>query len=82
MAKHAGCGCPGRVLLPPIHISFSLNHVEGHQIVVISEEEGRRDRIAFNSLYLFSSKSINYKANGEELYDSRVERLHQLPTYR
>ena len=29
----------------------------------------RRHRIAFNSLYLFSSRSINYKANGEELYD-------------
>ena len=42
---------------------------------MISEEEGRRDRIAFNSLYLFSFKPINYKANGEELYDSRVERL-------
>ena len=40
---------------------------------MISEEEGRRDRIAFNSLYLFSSKSINYKANGEALYNSRVE---------
>ena len=33
------------------------------------EEEGRQHRIAFNSLYLFSSKSINYKANGEELYN-------------
>ena len=42
---------------------------------MISEEEGRQHRIAFNSLYLFSSKSINYKANGEALYDSRVERL-------
>ena len=41
--------------------------------VVISEEEGRQHRIAFNSLYLFSFRSINYKANGEELYDSRVE---------
>ena len=30
--------------------------------VVISEEEGRRHRIAFNSLYLFSFKSINYEA--------------------
>ena len=29
----------------------------------------RRHRIAFNSLYLFSSKSIIYKVNGEELYD-------------
>ena len=38
-------------------------------IVVISEEEGSRDRIAFKSLYLFSFKPINYKANGEELYD-------------
>ena len=36
---------------------------------MISEEEGRRHRIAFNSLYLFSSKSINYKANGETLYN-------------
>ena len=44
------------------------------QIVVISEEEGRRHRIAFNSLYLFSFRPINYEANREELYDSRVER--------
>ena len=43
--------------------------------VVISEEEGRRHRIAFNSLYLFSFRSINYEANGEALYDSRVEQL-------
>ena len=35
----------------------------------ISEEEGRRHRIAFNSLYLFSFRSINYEANGEELYN-------------
>ena len=41
---------------------------------MISEEEGCRDRIAFNSLYLFSFRSINYEVNGEELYDSRVER--------
>ena len=33
------------------------------------EEEGRRHRIAFNSLYLFSFKSIIYEANGEELYN-------------
>ena len=33
------------------------------------EEEGRRHRIAFNSLYLFSFRSINYEANGEELYN-------------
>ena len=41
--------------------------------VVISEEEGRRDKIAFNSLYLFSSKSINYEANGENCIITRVE---------
>ena len=41
---------------------------------MISEEEGRRHRIAFNSLYLFSFRPINYEANREELYDSRVER--------
>ena len=29
----------------------------------------RRHRIAFNSLYLFSSKSINYEANGEALHN-------------
>ena len=34
-----------------------------------SEEEGRRHRITFNSLYLFSFRSINYEANGEELYN-------------
>ena len=34
-----------------------------------SEEEGRRHRIAFNSLYLFSFRSIIYEANGEELYN-------------
>ena len=33
------------------------------------EEEGRRHRIAFNSLYLFSFRSIIYEANGEELYN-------------
>ena len=42
--------------------------------VVISEEEGRRHRIAFNSLYLFSFRPIIYQVNGEALYDSRVER--------
>ena len=40
-----------------------------HGCVVISEEEGRRHRIAFNSLYLFSFRSIIYEANGEELYN-------------
>ena len=34
-----------------------------------SEEEGRQHRIAFNSLYLFSSKSINYEANGGALHN-------------
>ena len=38
-------------------------------VVVISEEEGRQHRITFNSLYLFSSKSINYEANGEALHN-------------
>ena len=33
------------------------------------EEEGRRHRIAFNSLYSFSFRSIIYEANGEELYN-------------
>ena len=48
---------------------FLPNHVEGHQIVVKSEEEGRQHRIALNSLYLFSSKSINYEANGGVLHN-------------
>ena len=34
-----------------------------------SEEEGRQHKIAFNSLYLFSTKSIIYEANGEALYN-------------
>ncbi len=46
--------------------------------VVISEEEGRRHRIAFNSLYLFSFRPIIYEVNGEALYDSCVERTRQL----
>ena len=33
------------------------------------EEEGRRHRIAFNSLYLVSFRSIIYEANGVELYN-------------
>ena len=33
------------------------------------EEECRRHRIDFNSLYLFSFRSIIYEANGEELYN-------------
>ena len=47
--------------------------------VVISEEEGRRHRIAFNSLYLFSFRSINYEANGEELYNYTRGETRQLP---
>ena len=38
------------------------------QLLWISEE-GCQHRIAFNSLYLFSFRSINYEANGEELYN-------------
>ena len=44
-----------------------------------SEEEGRRHRIAFNSLYLFSFRSINYEANGEELYNYTRGETRQLP---
>ena len=75
MRSPRGPFCPGRLLLPRNSHFFLFKSRRGHQIVVISEEEGRQHRIAFNSLYLFSSKSINYKANGEALYDSRVERL-------
>ena len=42
-------------------------------------EEGRRHRIAFNSLYLFSFKSIIYKANGKELYNFTRGATGQLP---
>ena len=70
MAKHAApvaVAPVGRFFLR-IHISFSLN-VGVTKLLWISEEEGRRHRIAFNSLYLFSFRSINYEANGEELYN-------------
>ena len=50
--------------------------------VVISEEEGRRHRIAFNSLYLFSFRSINYKSNGEELYNFTRGATRQLLSLR
>ena len=43
------------------------------------EEEGRRHRIAFNSLYLFSFRPINYEANGEELYNYTRGETRQLP---
>ena len=39
----------------------------GLQIVVILDEEDCRNRIAFNSLYLFSFRSIIYKANGKNV---------------
>ena len=42
--------------------------------VVKSEEDGRRNRIAFNSLYLFRFRSIIYKANGKNCMISRVEK--------
>ena len=62
-----------------IHISFSLNHVRGTKLLWISEEEGRQHRIAFNSLYLFSFRSINYEANWEELYNYTRGETRQLP---
>ena len=71
--------CPGRLLLPPNSHFFLFESRQGHQIVVISEEEGRRHRIAFNSLYLFSFRSINYEANGEELYNYTRGETRQLP---
>ena len=52
-----------------IHISFSLCITSRSPNCCDFEEEGRRHRIAFNSLYLFSFKSIIYEANGEELYN-------------
>ena len=42
------------------------------------EEEGRRHRIAFNSLYLFSFRSIYYEVNGEELYNYTRGETRQL----
>ena len=71
MAEHAPpvAVAPVGYFFLRIHISFSLNHVRGTKLLWFSEEEGRRHRIAFNSLYLFSFRSINYEANGEELYN-------------
>ena len=54
-------------------IEYRLLKIYPHS-VVISDEEGRRNRIAFNSLYLFSFRSIIYKANGENCMISRVEK--------
>ena len=56
----------------------------GHD-VNCSEIRGKKPpthRIAFNSLYLFSSKSITYEANGEALYDSRAENSSARPPSR
>ena len=57
-------------------------------VLWISEEEGRRHRIAFNSLYLFSFRPIIYEANGEELYNvtrgvtaSRLSIVRELPQF-
>ena len=36
---------------------------------MISRKKAARHRIAFNSHYLFSFRSIIYEANGEELYN-------------
>ena len=59
-----------------VHLQTILNFlivivqvISNFQSVVKSEEEGRQHRIAFNSLYLFSSKSIIYEANGEALHN-------------
>ena len=70
MAEHAApvAVAPDGCFSLRIHISFSLHHIRV-TIVVDSEEEGRRHRIVFNSLYLFSFRSIIYEANGEELYN-------------
>ena len=45
--------------------------------VVISEEEGRRDRIAFNSLYLFSLGLLSMKQMERNCIITRVERACQ-----
>ena len=79
MAGHAAPVAPVGYFFLQIHISFSLNHVRGTKLLWISEEEGRRHRIAFNSLYLFSFRSINYEANGEELYNYTRGETRQLP---
>ena len=66
-----------RLALLPLKSHFVLpNHVErSPNCCEIRGKKPPTHRIAFNSLYLFSSKSITYEANGEALYDSRVERL-------
>ena len=50
---------------------FKRKKTKNPRIGYCSEIRGRsrRHRIAFNSLYLFSSKSINYEANGEALHN-------------
>ena len=72
MAKRAlpsGLLAPDGCLSLRIHISLSLCITSGSRSCCDFEEEGRRHRIAFNSLYLFSFRSIIYEANGEELYN-------------
>ena len=54
----------------------------GLHAVVISEEEGRRHRIAFSWFYLFSFRPINYEANGEELYNFTRGATRQPPLSR
>ena len=81
MAEHAApvAVAPVGYFFLQIHISFSLNHVRGTKLLWIFEEEGRRHRIAFNSLYLFSFRSIIYEANGEALYNFTRGATLQLP---
>ena len=84
MAEHgSGCGCPGRLLLPPnSHFFLFESRHQGHQIVVKSE--GRRPpthRIAFNSLYLFSLGLLSMKQMGRHCLIHAWSDC-QLPTYR
>ena len=71
MAEHAlpAPVAPDGCFFLRIHISFSLCITSRSPNCCDFEEEGRRHRIAFNSLYLFSFRSIIYEANGEELYN-------------
>ena len=63
----------GRLFPPPIHISFyQITSKESPNCSEIRREKRPpTHRIAFNSFYLFSSRSIIYEANGEALYNSR-----------
>ena len=79
MVGHAAPVAPVGYFFLQIHIFFSLNHVGVTKLLWFSEEEGRRHRIAFNSLYLFSFRSINYEVNGEALYNFTRGETRQLP---